>query len=138
MSSRLWCCDGRALGIPGVRCRCGGGRRPAPQALRCAFDLLLEEASALPEQGLAMSRMLHDTPPLQAGQLGKQLGWRDLLAPEVARRLGVPLGAADPRPRALAAAALGCLNAAVDGWTAADGALSLPGLLDQAMSALTG
>jgi hypothetical protein len=45
---------------------------------------------------------------------------------------------ADPRTRALVAAALGCLNAAVDVWTAAGGTLSLPGLLDQAMSALTG
>jgi AcrR family transcriptional regulator len=113
-------------------------QEPPWQALRRAFDLLLEEASALPEQGLAMSRMLHDTPSLQARQLGKQLGWQDLLAPEVARLLGVPVAASDPRPRALVAAALGCLNAAVDVWTAADGAVPLPDLLDQAMSALTG
>jgi hypothetical protein len=38
----------------------------------------------------------------------------------------------------MAAAALGCLNAAVDVWTAGGGGLSLPGLLDQTMSALTG
>jgi len=111
---------------------------PAWQALRHAFDLLVAEASALPEQGLTMSRMLHDTPSLRARQIGKQLGWQDLLAAEVARRLGVPSDAPDPRPRALVAAALGCLNAAVDVWTAADGALPLPDLLDQAMSALTG
>jgi AcrR family transcriptional regulator len=111
-------------------------QEPAWQALRRAFDLLLEESGALPEQGLTMSRMLRDAPSLQARQLGKQLGWQDLLAPEVARRLGVPREAPDPRPRALVAAALGCLNAAVDVWTAAGGVLPLPDLLDQAMSAL--
>lgn len=111
---------------------------PAWQALRHAFDLLIIEGSALPEQGLAMSQMLHDTPSLRARQLGKQLGWQDLLVPEVARRLGVPAEAPDPRPRALVAAALGCLNAAVDVWAAAGGAIPLGDLLDQAMSALAG
>jgi AcrR family transcriptional regulator len=111
---------------------------PAWEALRHAFDVLIEEGSALPEQGLAMNRMLHDTPSLKARQMGKQLGWQDLLAPEVARRLGVPAEAADPRPRAMVAAALGCMNVAVDVWAAAGGALSLGDLLDQAMSALTG
>jgi hypothetical protein len=66
----------------------------------------------------------------------KQVTWQDLLTPEVARRLGVASGAADPRPRALVAAALACLNAAVDIWIAADGAVGLPTLFDQAMSAL--
>jgi AcrR family transcriptional regulator len=111
---------------------------PAWQALRHAFDLLIIEGRALPEQGLTMSQMLHDTPSLRARQLGKQLGWQDLLVPEVARRLGVAAEAPDPRPRALVAAALGCLNAAVDVWAAAGGALPLGDLLDQAMSALAG
>jgi AcrR family transcriptional regulator len=111
---------------------------PAWEALRHAFDVLIEEGSALPEQGLTMNRMLHDTPSLKARQLGKQLGWQDLLAPEIARRLGVPAEAPDPRPRALVAAALGCMNVAIDVWAASGGALSLGDLLDQAMSALTG
>jgi len=111
---------------------------PAWEALRHALDLLIEEGSALPEQGLTMNRMLHDTPSLRARQLGKQMGWQDLLAPEVARRLGVSPEAPDPRPRALVAAAVGCMNAAVDVWAAAGGALSLGDLLDLAMSALTG
>jgi hypothetical protein len=45
-----------------------------------------------------MSRMLHDTPSLRARQLGKQLGWQDLLTTEVARWLGVPAEAPEPRP----------------------------------------
>jgi len=58
--------------------------------------------------------------------------------PEVARRLGVPDEPWDPRPRALVAAALGCLNVAVDLWTAADGAVPLADLVDQAMGAVGG
>jgi AcrR family transcriptional regulator len=108
------------------------------QALRHAFDLLVEESAKLPEQGLSMRRMLHDTPSLKARQLGKQLGWLDLLVPEVARRLGVAGVAPDARPRALVAAALGCLNAAVDVWTDSGGTVSLPTLLDQAMTAVAG
>jgi len=34
MGSRSWCCDGRAPGTPGVRCRCAGGRRPARRKAR--------------------------------------------------------------------------------------------------------
>jgi len=111
---------------------------PPWQALRHAFDLLVEESAKLPEQGLSMRRLLHDAPSLKASQLGKQQGWLDLLAPEVARRLGVPGDACDPRPRALVAAALGCLNAAVDVWTDSGGTVSLPALLDQAMTAVAG
>ena len=44
----------------------------------------------------------------------------------------------DPRPRALIAAALGCLNVAVDVWTAADDAIPLADLVDQAMGAVGG
>jgi AcrR family transcriptional regulator len=111
---------------------------PSWQALRHAFDLLVEESAKLPEQGLSMRRLLHDTPSLKARQLGKQLGWLDLLVPEVARRLGVADAVPDARPRALVAAALGCLNAAVDVWTDSGGTVSLPALLDQAMTAVAG
>jgi AcrR family transcriptional regulator len=111
---------------------------PAWQALRRSFDLLIAERPAYPEDGLSLRRLLRDTPSLHARQLGKQQGWQDLLAPEVARRLGVPGDAYDPRPRALVAAALGCLNAAVDVWTDSGGTVSLPALVDQAMGALAG
>jgi AcrR family transcriptional regulator len=110
---------------------------PAWQALRHAFTVLLEATATSPERGLSMARMLNDTPSLRAGQLGKQVSWQDRLTPEVARRLGVTDQTYDPRPRAVVAAALACLNAAVDSWTAANGTLDLSALLDQAMSALT-
>jgi len=111
---------------------------PAWQALRRSFDPLITERLSYPDEGLTLSRILHDTPSLQARQLGKQLGWQDLFAPEVARRLGIPDEPYDPRPRALLAAALGCLNVAVDVWTAAGGTVSLPDLVDQAMGAVAG
>jgi AcrR family transcriptional regulator len=111
---------------------------PAWQALRHAFDLLIAERSAYPEGGMGMHRMLRDTPSLQARRLGKQLGWQELLAPEVARRLGASGDPYDPRPRALVAAALGCLNVAVDVCALSEGAVDLADLLDQAMGALAG
>jgi AcrR family transcriptional regulator len=111
---------------------------PPWQALRHAFDLTIEEVTTSPERALSMARMLDATPSLRIRQLGKQLTWQDRLVPEVARRLDVPGEAHDPRPRALVAAALACLNAAVDTWYAADGSPDLPTLLDQAMSAPVG
>jgi AcrR family transcriptional regulator len=111
-------------------------QEPVWRSLRRAFDVLIEESVALPERGLAMARMLHNTPSLRCRQLGKQLGWQDALVPEIARRLGAADAAFDARPRALAAAALGCMNAAVDVWTASDGALDIAVLLDQAMDAV--
>jgi hypothetical protein len=81
--------------------------------------------------------MLSDAPSLKASQLGRQLAWQDMLVPDVARRLGIANAALDARPRALVAAAIACLNAARDVWTASDGTLDLPTLLDQAMNALT-
>jgi len=107
------------------------------QALRRAFDLLTEETAASPEEQLRMARMLDSTPSLKIRQLGKQLTWHALLVPEIARRLNVGDATRDPRPRALVAAALGCLNAAVATWTDTDGTIALPDLLDQAMGALT-
>lgn len=130
------------LGELGYKVRDALAARPAEeppwQALRRAFDLLIEERLAYPEDGLSMRRMLHDTPSLRARQLGKQLGWQDLLAPEVARRLGDAYDAYDPRSRALVAAALSCLNVAVDVWTASDGTADLADLVDQAMGAVAG
>jgi AcrR family transcriptional regulator len=110
---------------------------PVWQALRRAFEPLLELTAASPERWLAVARMLNDSPSLKAGQLGRQLSWQDLLVPEIAQRLGIASDTLDPRPRALAAAAIACLNAARDTWTAPSATLDLPTLLDQAMNALT-
>jgi AcrR family transcriptional regulator len=107
------------------------------QALRHALDLPISETVASPEEQLRVARMFESTPSLKIRRLGKQLTWHELLVPEIARRLRVDDNAHDPRPRALVAAALACLSAAVATWTEADGTVDLPGLLDQAMSALS-
>jgi len=106
------------------------------QALRHALDVPMNETAASPEEQLRAARMLDTTRSLKIRRLGKQLTWYELLVPEIARRLGVDDHAADPRPRALVAAALACLNAAVTTWTEADGTIGLPDLLDRAMSAV--
>jgi AcrR family transcriptional regulator len=112
-------------------------REPAWRALRLAFQVLLEEMVDAPERGLNLAHMFRDTPSLKARHLCRQLSWLDLLVPEISRRLGVTDAAPDPRPRALVGAALACLNAAVDVWTACDGTVNLSILLEQAMSAPT-
>jgi AcrR family transcriptional regulator len=110
---------------------------PAWQALRHAFEPLLDKIAESPERGLSMARMFDETPSLRARHIDRQLTWHARLTPEIARRLQVADDPYDPRPRALVAAALACLNAAVDVWTAANGAAALPTLLDRAMSAPT-
>jgi hypothetical protein len=83
-----------------------------------------------------MARMLAEAPSLRARQLAKELSWQDLLVPRWHAGSASTPDAPDPRPRALVAAALGCFSAAVHVWTASGGTLSLPALLDQAMSAV--
>ncbi|WP_232027046.1 TetR family transcriptional regulator [Streptomyces lincolnensis] len=107
------------------------------EALRRAFDVLTRMNEAAPEQVLSYLRMLQETPSLRARHHEKQLGWQELLVPEVAARLGAdPDQAEDTRPSALAAAALACLDVASQAWVACEGTVPLAVLLDRAMGAL--
>jgi hypothetical protein len=107
-------------------------------ALRREFDVLTRIHEAEPEQTLSFLRMLQDTPSLHARHFEKQLKWQELLVPEIAGRLGAsPDRPEDPRPSALVAAALACLDAAATGWVACEGAVPFAVLLDRAMGALT-
>jgi AcrR family transcriptional regulator len=107
-------------------------------ALRRAFDVLLRQNEDSPEQTLSYLRMLQETPSLRARHHEKQMEWQQLLAPEVARRLATsPDRPEDPRPRALVAAAIACLEVATTGWVACEGAVPIEMLLDRAMGALT-
>jgi len=57
--------------------------------------------------------MLQDTQSLRARHYEKQLRWQEMMVPEITRRLGAtPDQPEDPRPNALVAAALACLDAA--------------------------
>ncbi|MDX3638561.1 TetR family transcriptional regulator [Streptomyces sp. MB09-02B] len=108
------------------------------QALRRAFDALTRiNETAPPERVLSYLRMLQQAPSLRARHHEKQLGWQKLLVPEIARRLGAdPSRSEDPRPGALVAAALGCLDVASAAWVACEGTVPLAVLLDRAMGAL--
>jgi AcrR family transcriptional regulator len=113
--------------------------RPATEddwtALRRALETAMEHYRQDPESALAITRLVQDTPALCARQLERQKGWRPTLAKALAERTGE----AEPATLAhatRAAAALACLNVALDHWTASDGRLDLPGLLDEAFAAL--
>jgi AcrR family transcriptional regulator len=109
------------------------------QALRQAFQVIVERNTENPERVLRLSRMMSTTPSLQARQIQREHSWQRLLAAELARRLGLPpQDTTDPRPGALASAALGCFNAAMAVWRESGGAADLDALLDEAMSALVG
>ncbi|MGN9843243.1 TetR family transcriptional regulator [Nonomuraea sp. H19] len=113
--------------------------RPADEddwtALRRALDTVIEHYHQDPAGALATTRLVQNTPALCARHLEKQHGWRPTLAQALAERAGAP----QPPPLALsvkAAAALDCLNIAIDHWTASDGRLHLVDLLDEAFAAL--
>ncbi len=104
-------------------------------AIRRALDTVIEPYHQDPAKALAMTRLIMGTPALWARQMEKQHGWRPALAEALAGRTD------PPRPMTLAlsvraAAALVCLNIALDHWTASDGRLDLVALLDEAFAAL--
>ena len=113
--------------------------RPAAEddwtALRRALDTVIERYHEDPAAALATNRLVRETPALCARQLEKQHGWRPALGGALAARDG------SSRPATVgqtvrAAAALDCLNVAIDHWTASDGRLDLADLLDEAFAAL--
>ncbi|OHV43821.1 TetR/AcrR family transcriptional regulator [Pseudofrankia sp. BMG5.36] len=113
--------------------------RPADEddwtALRRGLDTVIEPYRQDPANALATTRLVQETPALCARKLEKQHSWRPALAQALAERGDAP------RPATLAlsvraAAALDCLNIALDHWTASDGRLDLVDLLDEAFAAL--
>ncbi|MDX6739187.1 TetR family transcriptional regulator [Actinocorallia sp. A-T 12471] len=113
--------------------------RPASEddwtALRNALATLIEPYASDPERTLALTRLVRDTPSLRARQLERQHAWRPLLAEALAQRAR----ARSPRLRdaVRAAAALTCLNAAVEAWTGGADGRDLRALLDEAFASLT-
>lgn len=115
--------------------------RPADEApwlaLRRSFDGLVHEMSA-DSRALVMTRLMLDTPALQASHLQKATGWRTTLAAALAPRLVGPVTEADRRLQAdaVSGAALACLMAAQEEWVRADGARPLGELVDATMAAV--
>ncbi|TLQ48718.1 TetR family transcriptional regulator [Streptomyces marianii] len=114
--------------------------RPAAEgdlrALRAAMDVVVGPYRQDPEGALALARLVRETPALCARQLERQRTWHPLLEQALAERAG-PSGASALARSVKAAAALDCLNIAVDHWTASDGVLDLIALLDGAFAALS-
>lgn len=98
-------------------------------ALRGA--LLDSAPSTFPARALEHSRLLLEHPALRASHLEKRLRWQELLAPVLAERLGSEL-----RARAIVAAALTCIDTAVEQWVRADGVPDLLALYDEAVAAV--
>ncbi|MEU1510938.1 TetR family transcriptional regulator [Streptomyces sp. NPDC005811] len=114
--------------------------RPATEddweALRRAFDTVVGNYRRDPASALRLTRLVLDTPALCARQLEKQRGWQPALADALAERSG-PGQEVSLALHVRAAAALDCLNVALDHWTASDGRLDLEDLLDEAFGALS-
>lgn len=103
-------------------------------ALRNAFESQVRLLADDVEWYLQLSRLVTQTASVRARQLERTLAWRELLVPEIARRLGLPHPSpGDPRAAALVGSAMSCLQAANEAWTQGDGSVSLGTLLDLAM-----
>ncbi len=113
--------------------------RPAEEsawsALRAALATL--RSSDDPAADLAHARLCREAPSLRARKLEKYLHWQELLAPDIQRRLGLPAtDRPDPRARAFVAAALTCLDVAVEAWCESDGEDDPVRLFDEAIATL--
>ncbi|MFC0435649.1 TetR/AcrR family transcriptional regulator [Kutzneria buriramensis] len=107
-------------------------------AVRHALKHHIEELAADPETNLAIATMLIDAPSLLPALLAKQARWVDGLAPNLTQRLDGPLNLRPLKARAIAFAALACLNNAVDEWTRTGGAKPVGRTLDALIAAVRG
>jgi hypothetical protein len=117
--------------------------RPADEpvwtSLRRVFDALVARA-AMPGRRNRVEhvhRMVFRTPALLAGYLQKLHETQEAVVAELRGRAaarGAPYAPDDPAPRALTAAAFGCLVAAQHSWLAPGTHGSLTDALDRAMA----
>jgi AcrR family transcriptional regulator len=112
--------------------------RPAKEdawtALRAAFQVL-EEISMTTEARLEFITLLFGNDSLRAGHAEKQARWQALFAPLIEPRL--PASRRRPlQARAIAAAAIGCLQAANEEWVRLGGRVDLFELYDAAVQAI--
>jgi AcrR family transcriptional regulator len=117
--------------------------RPADEAvwacLRCVFDELVSLAEMPGHEQLVepIHRVVFETPALLAGYLQKLQHMQEAVVAELfarAEAAGVPYDADDPTPRALTAAAFGCLVAAQHSWLASGAKGSFGDAVDRAMA----
>jgi AcrR family transcriptional regulator len=119
--------------------------RPAAEpvwtSLRHSFDGLVAHLDDAANAGLAapMQRIIFETPGLLARYLEKierVQGAAELVVRERAESAGAPWADDDPTPRAVVAAALGCVLAAQHAWLAGGATGTFAALVDRAMAAV--
>lgn len=119
--------------------------RPADEeiwtSLRRTLDVVVSLAEMPGNEELIepIHRMVLDTPELLAGYLHKLQHMQDTVVGELLERAeaaGRPYDADDPTPRALTAAAFGCLVAAQQAWLAAGAQGSYARAIDRAMATI--
>jgi AcrR family transcriptional regulator len=117
--------------------------RPAGEevwtSLHRVFDVLvsLAETPGHEEMVEPIHRVIFETPALLAGYLQKLQQMQDAVVAELLERAeaaGTPYAPDDPTPRALTAAAFGCLVAAQHSWLASDAKGSFADAIDRAMA----
>ncbi|NIK58426.1 TetR/AcrR family transcriptional regulator [Kribbella shirazensis] len=114
--------------------------RPADEdpwtSLRAAFQVL-EEIETTAERRLELITLLFGNESLRAGHAEKQARWQDLLAPLIEPRLPDSEHRA-LEARAIAAAAITCLQAATEEWMRLGGRADQFDLYDTAVRAIRG
>lgn len=117
--------------------------RPTDEAvwtsLHRVFDPLVSLAETPSHEKMVepIHRVVFETPALLAGYLQKLQHMQDAVVAELLERaeeFGTPYDADDPTPRALTAAAFGCLVAAQHSWLASGAKAPFADAIDRAMA----
>jgi AcrR family transcriptional regulator len=112
--------------------------RPADEdvweSLQAAFRVL-DDIETTPERRLEMVKLLFGNDSLRAGHAEKQARWQDLLAPLIEPRLPKSEHR-DLQARAIAGAAITCLQAANEEWARLGGRADIFDLYDTAVRAI--
>jgi AcrR family transcriptional regulator len=115
--------------------------RPADEpvwaSLRRTFDVVVHHFGdpAQLSHMLALEKVIQENSALSAGELERMARVQSELAAPIAQRMGA-LSNSDPRPSAVAGAALACLIAAKNVWVASDRTGPFSETLDEAMAPL--
>lgn len=114
--------------------------RPAAEndwtALRRAMEGILDYYMRNPGDGLEITQLILNTPALYTRQLEKTHSWRPVLTAALAERAGLS-GPITVALEVKVAAALTCMNTAVERWSASDGELDMEQLIDEGFNALS-
>ncbi|AWT46149.1 MULTISPECIES: TetR family transcriptional regulator [Streptomyces] len=126
------------LGEMGTGMRAALAERPAQEppsvALRHTVWSAVDACAGHGEQTLRVIRLILGTPALLARFLERQAQWRDALAEELTRRLG--LSPAGLYPQLAAGAALTAFDTVLQRWSAGEGDQDPAALTDEAFAVL--